>query len=117
MSTATANKPVILYEYKPVVDTRYNYVNKDYLMEVLLQGYYCLCQYHVHAVIQCLTDLNQWYYFRVDHVPGRKVSHVKYSWYHQFQGMDVKSHVCFLQDVVPSLQPINVCVPGVETED
>ena len=35
-------KPVILYEYKPTVDVRFNHVNHHYLMEVFIQGYYCL---------------------------------------------------------------------------
>ena len=52
----TCKKPVILYEYKPTVDTRHEHVKTDDLMEVLLQGFYCLRQYRVHTVIQCLTD-------------------------------------------------------------
>ncbi len=94
--TTHLTKPVILFEYKPVVDLRPKHVNRDHLMEVLIQGFYCLIQYRVRAVIQCLTDLNQWYYFRLERVFGGKKVHIKYSWYKSFCGMDVKSHVSFL---------------------
>ena len=44
-------KPVILYEYKPTVDTRLDHVNYNDLMELLLQGFYCLRQYKVRTVL------------------------------------------------------------------
>ncbi len=56
---ATSRKPVILYEYKPVVDTRWNHVKQNDLMELLIQGYYCLHYHQVSTVIHCLTDLSQ----------------------------------------------------------
>lgn len=46
-------------------------------MEVLLQGYYCLNQHKVDTVIQCLTDLDKWYYFRL-HKEGLLYMHVLY---------------------------------------
>ena len=50
-------QPLLLYEYKPVVDMRSNCVDHHHLMEVAIQGYYCLHQYQVCTVVQCLTDL------------------------------------------------------------
>ena len=108
-AVTTCDKPVILYEYKPTVDLRYEHVKTDDLMKVLLQGFYCLRQYRVHTVIQCLTDLNQWYYFRLDDVPGTRArAKVQYSWYKEFHGMDVKSHVCFLHPVIQSNTRVTV---------
>ena len=43
--------PVILYEYKPTVDTREDHVDPHDLMEVVLQGYYCLRQYSKQSYI------------------------------------------------------------------
>lgn len=59
-----SKKPLILYEYKPVVDPWIERVNNHSLMEVLIQGFYCLDQYRVSTVIQCLTDLQQWYFLK-----------------------------------------------------
>ena len=97
--------PLILYEYKSVVDVRLEKVNHHSLMEVLIQGYYCLCQYNARTVIQCLTDLGQWYYFRVDKVSSAKL---KYAWYKSIseRKLSLKSHLDFLHheqlDHIPS---------------
>ena len=40
--------PLALHEYKPTIDTRLLSVNPDQLMKVVLQGYYCLCQYKLN---------------------------------------------------------------------
>ena len=75
------SKPIVLYEYKPSIDTRSNHVNDHFMMEVLIQAYYCLYQYKVPTFIHCLTDLHQWYYFKVDKV---KPSKLKIVWYKSF---------------------------------
>ena len=90
-------KPLILYEYKPIVDPRCEAVNEDHLMEVLLQGYYCLRQYKLPTIIHCLTDLYQWYYFKLV-LDGDKI---ECKWYREFiseapQLADMESHVSFL---------------------
>ena len=59
--TSKSTKPILLYEYKPVVDTRLDYVERHHIMEVLIQAYYCLYQHEVPTFIHCLTDLHQWY--------------------------------------------------------
>ena len=56
-----AKKPIM---YKPVVDPRLDFVEHHHLMEVLIQGYYCLYQHKVPTFIHCLTDLSQWYYLK-----------------------------------------------------
>ena len=64
--TSKSTKPILLNEYKPVVDTRLDSVERHHIMEVLIQAYYCLYQHQVPTFIHCLTDLDQWYYFKVD---------------------------------------------------
>ena len=95
-------KPLILYEYKPVVDMRMNSVDHRSLMEVLIQGVYCLNQYRVSTVIQCLTDLQQSYYFGVDKVGSTQV---KYTWYKGFHDeiLNLKTHLDFLYPVINKL--------------
>ena len=51
--------PVLLFEYKPIVDPRETFVDHHSLMETLIQGYYCLYQHQVHSIIHCLTDMFQ----------------------------------------------------------
>ena len=69
--------PLIIYEYKPVVDPRCDHVNHHDLMEALIQAFYCLQQYDVSTVLLCLTDMKQWYYFRADLVQAK----LKIKWY------------------------------------
>ena len=66
ITTEFIEKPIILYEYKPVVDQRSNYVDNHQIMEVPIQAYYLLYQHKVLTLIHCLTDLHQWYYLKVD---------------------------------------------------
>ena len=88
------NHPQVLYKYKPVVDTRFMSVNPSHLMEVLIQGYYCLHQYELKSIIHCLTDLEQWYYFHFTLEGDRKVM---CTWYNEFNSESkVASHVHFL---------------------
>ena len=89
----TTNQPQVLYEYKPVVDPRFMSVNPDHLMEVLLQGYYCLHQYEPKSIIHCLTDLEQWYYFHFTLEGDRTVM---CTWYNECNSESkVASHVHF----------------------
>ena len=94
--------PFILYEYKPTVDPRCNDVYYHDLMEVLLQAYYCLHQHKVCTIIHCLTDMSQWYYFRVDEV---SVAKLKVTWYKSISEHvpSVQSHVSFLHPVLENI--------------
>ena len=97
--------PLVLYEYKPTVDTRLLSSDPDHLMEVLKQGYYSLCQYKLESVIHCCTDLYQWYYFRLCH----ERSKVRCMWYTSFYGktqeeVDISAHVHFLHLVTRAPQ-------------
>ena len=49
-------QPLLLYEQKLVVDLQYNRVDHHHLMDVAIQGYYCLHQYQDYTVVQCLTS-------------------------------------------------------------
>ena len=63
LSVVSNEHPLLLYEYKPVVDTRRLSVNAQHLMELLIQGFYCLRNKGVTKLLHCLTDLYVWHYF------------------------------------------------------
>ena len=65
VSSALKIYPLILYEYKPTVESRCDHVNHHDLMEALIQAFYCLHQYPV-SILLCLTDMRQWHYLRAD---------------------------------------------------
>lgn len=92
--------PLLLYEYKPVVDPRPPFVNTKDLLELLVQGFYCLCKRAISRVIHCLTDLYTWHYIEL----GLNESHggLVVVWNKTFvydssvQQSDVKEHCNFL---------------------
>ena len=94
--------PVILYEYKPKVDPRTNFVDHHHLVEMVIQGYYCLHQYKTRTIIQCLTDLFQFYYFKVDVANQGKV---KFTWYKRIceNSLNVESHLNFLLPTIKDM--------------
>lgn len=57
--------PVIVYEYKPVVDSKMSVVNKKDVTELLIQGFYCFRQYEIDECLLCLTDLYRFHYMKV----------------------------------------------------
>ena len=63
LSVVSNNQPLLLYEYKPVVDVRRLSVNAQHLMELLIQGFYCLRNKGITKLLHCLTDLYAWHYF------------------------------------------------------
>ena len=94
-------RPLVLYEYKPVVDPRSQSVDVNHLMEVAIQGYYCLHQHKVCTVVQCLTDLYQWYYFKAVKTTYSKL-HTE--WYGSiYKTQDLEGHIKFLLPVVNDL--------------
>lgn len=101
VTTAVVNKttPVLLFEYKPAVDTRETFVDHHSLMETLIQGYYCLYQHQVHSIIHCLTDMFQWYYFKLER---EKFSKMKVAWYHSIfeKELNLQTHVNFLHPLM-----------------
>ena len=94
VSCDSSISPLIIYEYKPVVDTRCDRVNHHDLMEALIQAFYCLHQYRVSKVLLCLTDMEQWYYFRAELVQAK----LKITWYKAINEAmaSVESHKEFL---------------------
>ena len=89
--------PVALFEYKPSVDPRWARVDPDNLMELVLQGYYCLREYSVTTILHCLTDVQTWWYFllRLD----KNV--VVCDWYKSFtaatpENFNINAQVAFL---------------------
>ena len=91
-------KPVLLFEYKPVVDTRKAMVKRNDLLEVVLQGFYGLYQHNVPTLLHCLTDLSQWYYFKLD---KEEPSKMKIARFHSIQEeeLNLQTHCSFLGPV------------------
>ena len=96
-------QPLLLFEYKPVIDQRVERVDPHALLEVLLQGFYCLQQYKLRTVLHCLTDLSHWFYFKLEHV--EHAAKMKIAWYRSLAQtqLQLEEHVCFLQPVVSDL--------------
>ena len=104
------DRPVLLVEYKPKLDTRCGFVETNQLMEVMIQAYYCLYQHPVTSVIHCLTDLQQWWYFKVDKERPRKL---KVAWFKSINepgspfeflpAINIASHFNFLCPVIKDL--------------
>ena len=57
--------PVIIYEYKPVVDPQMSVADKKDITELLIQGFYCFRQYEIDECLLCLTDLYRFHYMKV----------------------------------------------------
>ena len=57
-------KPVLIYEYKPVVHPSAPGVRD--LLEALIQVFYCFRQYRIKSCLLCLTDLHTWHYFKAN---------------------------------------------------
>ena len=75
-------KPKIVYEYKPVVHHTMDGVDVLALTEALLQANYVLKYHKVTSVLQCLTDLEKWHYFKF--CTSRTTSLVmSIDWYHK----------------------------------
>ena len=62
LSVVSNTQPLLLYEYKPVVNTCTLFVNAQDLMELLVQGFYCSCNKGISNLLHCLTDLYTWHY-------------------------------------------------------
>ena len=55
ITSKSTRKPILLYEYKPVVDMRIDHVSSHHIMEVLIQAYYCLYQRKVPTFLHSYT--------------------------------------------------------------
>ena len=62
----TDNQPILLYEYKPMVDPRRDFVNTRDLLEVLLRGFYCVHFRKVKSILQCLADMDTWHFMKLN---------------------------------------------------
>ena len=90
-------KPLVLFEYKPIVDQRKDVVVRQDLIEIMIQGYYCLYQHGVSSVIHCLTDLQQFYYFKMEKAERSKM---RIAWNFSVFKHDINSHLKFLYPVL-----------------
>ncbi len=70
--------PRFLYECKISLQHTIMQLNDKHLIEVLLQGYYCLQHYEVERMLICLTDLVEWHYFLIEESNEKmKITHHK----------------------------------------
>ena len=76
----TDAKSIILYESKPVVDPRSDFVNKRCLLEGLLQGFYCLHYKKVKSIIQCL---HTWSFMKLN----KHSNQIRVEWYKSIHQM------------------------------
>ncbi len=65
--------PRMLYECKTsLAHTPLQLNNKD-IIEVLLQGYYCLQKHKLKKMLICLTDLIEWHYMQIESTENKKM--------------------------------------------
>ena len=88
-------KPVVLFDYKPTVHPRKEVLVRQDLMEVLIQGYYSLYQHGVSSIVHCLTDLEQFDYFKMEKAGTRKM---RRSWNFFLSEQDIKNSQMPLTD-------------------
>jgi hypothetical protein len=82
----TDNQPILLYEYKPmvneyVVDPRGAFVNTRDLLEALIQGFYCVHFRKVKSIVQCLTDMHTWHFMKLN----KHSNQISIEWYKSIQ--------------------------------
>ena len=65
VAITTPPKPILLCEYKPTVDPRPASVFPRDLLEMLMQGYYCMAYCGITECLHCLTDLSVWHTFKL----------------------------------------------------
>ena len=95
-------KPLVLFEYKPIVHPRKEVLARQELMEILIQGYYSLYQHGVSSVIHCLTDLEQFYYFKMEKAGRSKMT---IAWNFILSKHDINSHLKFLYPILKEVFP------------
>ena len=61
-------RPVLLYECKSIVDSCCGGVPPGHLLELFVQGYYCLRSHKIESVLHYITDLYVWHYFKLSYV-------------------------------------------------
>ena len=59
-------KPAVLYEYKPRIAGEVKGLSIKDLMELFIQGYYCMIKHSLQSCVLCLTDSIMWHYFGVN---------------------------------------------------
>ena len=95
-------KPLVLFEYKPAVHKRNDSLGQQDLMEVLIQGYYSVYQHDVSSIVHCLTDLEQFYYFKMEKAETRKM---RISWNFSLSEQSLNAHLKFLYPILKEAFP------------
>lgn len=55
----------VVYEYKLAVNQKLNFVQPKFLIELFMQSYYAMKYESITTLLACLTDLNNWHYFKL----------------------------------------------------
>lgn len=81
--------PVVMYEYKPIVNPDPSRMDVSALIEMLLQAHYCMRTHNLDTVLHCLTDLKSWYYYKIGFNKG--TSNLSLKWWFKIEQEDVVS--------------------------
>ncbi len=79
------DKPRVLYECKTRLAPIPCQLNEKDIIEVLLQGYYCLQKDNVTKLLICLTDLHDWHYMLIESSANKKMVVTGYQHIEGFQ--------------------------------
>lgn len=94
VSSSSNMQPVIIYEYKPVVDLQIEVVDRKDLTELLIQGFYCFHQYDIDECLPCLTDLYRFHYMKVTKAASRMA--IEWAKSISFKQKQIQEHLSFI---------------------
>ena len=103
VATIKNGYPVLLCEYKPVVNLIPERIVSGDFIEMLVQVYYCMKSYSLRTCPHCLTDLQVWHYYKFSKCADMlKIEWVKSFKYENFvpTQMELKEHFDFVIDAV-----------------
>lgn len=87
-------QPVIIYEYKPVVDPQIKVVDTKDLTELLIQGFYCFHLFEIDKCLLCLTDLYRFHYMKVTKPASRMA--IEWAKSISFKQKQIQEHLSFI---------------------
>lgn len=84
--SVTSYISLVLYEYKPSVNTAVLMIDPKFLIELFMQAYYVMRYEKQKMVLACLTDLFCWYYFMLKLTDSK----LEVVWYHKLVSVNFK---------------------------
>lgn len=103
-------RPLVLYEYKPVIDFCFDRIGKRVIGEALLQARYCIQYHSVKSLLHCTTDMFNWHYIMYA-IGGSNEEGliIEKKWYHKIAHSEpmldheLKAHIQFLSSACEGL--------------